>query len=387
MTDSLAVSDFGRMSRAQLGALLADLLTDVFALEGRTIDPATPFDAYGLDSIDAVLATDALGARLGIDLSPEFLMQHRTLDEVTDAVARLLTDHQVPEAAARPTVFLFAGGGGRDSRLQRLADRCGEGFAFEQVALGDWQDWIEDGTDADAIVARCCRQIEERCPEGPVRLAAYSQGGYVAFATALALKQRGRQIGWMALFDSAASPLYPQIHLVRRMRWIARGLTRATFAALQNAHRRIGLPVPGWIDRIDQSSRFFRVMAEGVQLFDGASVQRLARRLVNSRRGVLGERALLAFESALQIHMLDRLWRRWFGTGPARAIAIDEGEVLLFRSQRPGSADLGWAAHCPGLRIVPVDGDHLTMFDPARIGELAERFTASVPEDGMKLAA
>lgn len=377
MSPDPALADPGRMTRAQLGALLADLLTELFALEGRSIDPTTPFDAYGLDSIDAVLATDAFGTRLGLELAPEFLMQHRTLDEVTDAVAGLLAEGAGQSVAAPlPAVFLFPGGGGRDVRLQRLADRCTDGFAFEHVSFGDWREWMDEGTDAEAIVARCCRQIEERCPEGPIRLAAYSQGGYVAFATALALKARGRSIDWLALFDSAAAPLYPSIHLVRRMRWVARGAKRGSLAVLQKSYRRLGLATPGWLGGTDQTGRFFRLVAEGIQLFDGAAVQRLARRIVSDRRNRLGDRNVLAFESALQIHMLDRLWRHWFGEQQAGAIA--DSDVLLFRSDRPGPADLGWAARCPGLRIVPVGGEHLTMFDPGRIEVLTERFVESV---------
>jgi len=361
-------------------AMLTQALAEIFSLDPATITPDAPFERFGLDSIDAVLATDALGQRLGLELAPEFLMQHRTLDEVTAAVAQLRAAHQPAVAPVETPVFLFPGGGGRDMRLGRLARACGDRLGFETVDIGRWDEWIAAADTLHDLVARCCAQIEQRCPDGPLRLAAYSQGSHVAFATALALQARGRPVAWLALFDSAMAPIYPRIHLSRRARWVARTGKRALLAALQRVHRQTRLPIPGGVQARDQTDALLRVFAEMVQLFEGPATLRLAERVAANRRGRLQPRNLVAFESAVQIHLLDRLWRRWRATAPAAAIF--EGELLLIRSQHPGPADLGWSPHCRSLRIVPATGDHLSMFDPDHLERLSGSFLDAVADAG-----
>lgn len=383
MTDILELlptQGLSDMPHDPLLAMLTQALAEIFALDADSIAPNEPFESFGLDSIDAVLATDALGQRLGLDLAPEFLMQHRTLDEVAVAVALLLAEQRPAAPPVETPVFLFPGGGGRDMRLGRLARQCGDRLSFETVDIGRWDAWIATADTLPDMVARCCAQIEQRCPEGPLRLAAYSQGGHLAFATALALQARNRRVAWLTLFDGAIAPIYPHIHLRRRMRWVARTGKRALLAALQRAHRRTRLPVPRALHGRDQTEALLRVLAEAVQLFAGPATLRLAERIVANRRGLLQPRSLIAFDSAVQIHLLDRLWRRWRDATPADAKF--EGDILLIRSQHPGPADLGWSPHCRSLRIVPAAGDHLSMFDPERLERLSDSFLDAVAQAG-----
>ncbi len=80
------------------------------------VDPDKSFDEYGLNSIDAVIATDQLGKKLGIELPPEFLLYHRSVN----AIVRVLLNNQLTDVPAsapqaeEALIFLFPGGGGGD---------------------------------------------------------------------------------------------------------------------------------------------------------------------------------------------------------------------------------------------------------------------------------
>ena len=45
---------------------------------------------------------------------------------------------------------------------------------------------------------------------------------------------------------------------------------------------------------------------------------------------------------------------------------------------RPRPPDLGWGAYCRELRIVPVEGDHGTMFEEPQLASLSKSFADSV---------
>jgi thioesterase domain-containing protein len=55
--------------------------------------------------------------------------------------------------------------------------------------------------------------------------------------------------------------------------------------------------------------------------------------------------------------------------------------VTLFRAEagrRSSPPDLGWGAICPALSIVPISGDHHTLFDPPHRDELYIRYAGEV---------
>lgn len=47
-----------------------------------TIESTKDFDEYGLDSTDAVIVAGLLEERLAIELDPELLLRHRSVDDV-----------------------------------------------------------------------------------------------------------------------------------------------------------------------------------------------------------------------------------------------------------------------------------------------------------------
>ena len=82
-----------------------------------------------------------------------------------------------------------------------LRDQSAPTLTFEVIRIGEWRDWIEHDLDFDGLIARACRHIEAVGTEGPLQLAGYSQGGQLAYATALALSRAGRSVGFVGLLD------------------------------------------------------------------------------------------------------------------------------------------------------------------------------------------
>ena len=197
-------------NEAELRETLIGLLAGFLNAHRTEVDPNKSFDEYGLDSIDSVIATGDIGEQLGIELPPEVLLYHRSVNAVVRA---LLNDQRidVPTDTSEDKealIFLFPGGGGRDERsLIRFRDQSAPILNFEVVGLGDWRDWIKHDLDFDKLAARACRHIEALQAEGPVRVAGYSQGGQLAYACALALERAGRSVEFVGLLDSVAQ--YP----------------------------------------------------------------------------------------------------------------------------------------------------------------------------------
>jgi thioesterase domain-containing protein/acyl carrier protein len=341
-----------RWNEPALRELLVGQLAGTLGVNRIGIDPAKSFDEYGLDSIDAVIATETIGQRLGIELPVEFLFHNRSID----AVVRALLDSQRSDGPAGNLrnegvpIFMFPGGGGRDEpALIRFRDQSAPTLTFEVVCIDDWRDWIEHDLDFEDLIARACQHIEAVGIEGPLQLAGYSQGGQLAYATALALSRAGRPVAFVGLLDSTVVvPAAPKISIMRRaLRFIRLGTARISIVFFV------------W--------RLCRGPAERRKLL--MSITRFGRPLFRGRRGA-------QLDLAIQLRLFSEMWGAWFSkNGPARSL---HSPVFLFRCGDPDIPDLGWQACCSDLTIVPVAGDHHTMFDAEHAGSLITRFAAAV---------
>jgi thioesterase domain-containing protein len=63
--------------------------------------------------------------------------------------------------------------------------------------------------------------------------------------------------------------------------------------------------------------------------------------------------------------------------------------TILFRSDAHGaefSENLGWRTLCSDLTIVPVSGDHHSMFDPPNVAMLCDRFLSTAATQKRRFA-
>jgi thioesterase domain-containing protein/acyl carrier protein len=346
---------------------LVDQLAGMLRTHRAEVDPDKSFDEYGLDSIDAVIASGQIGEELGIELPPEFLLYHRSINAVVYALLnsrRTETPANAPQAK-EAVIFLFPGGGGRDERsLIRFREQSAPTLNFEVVGFGDWREWIEQDLDFDKLATRACFHIEALQSEGPVRLAGYSQGGQLAYASALTLARAGRPVEFVGLLDSVAQrptePAPSEAGVMQR--------------ALHLAGRYIGAVMRGRMHPYkDMRIRLMRALW---RLCRGPAERRKLLRLI-ARAGMLFRGAGgLRLNSYIQIGLFAELWGAWFAQN-CHAQSL-HSPVFLFRSGDPGLPDRGWAACCTDLTVVPIAGDHLTIFDAEHLEGLITRFVAAV---------
>jgi hypothetical protein len=76
-------------------------------------------------------------------------------------------------------------------------------------------------------------------------------------------------------------------------------------------------------------------------------------------------------DDVLMQRLLD-LWQEWC----CRELHNLSVPVFLFRANN-SSQDYGWNEHCPNLAIIPVPGDHFSMFEAPNLQALTEIFISS----------
>lgn len=357
----------GRWNEATLSELLMDHLAGILRVGRADIDPAKSFDYYGLDSIDAVIATASIGRQLAIELPPEFLFRNTTVN----AVVRALLNGQNAECVAgsrhgeQVQIFLFPGGGGKDEPgLIRFRAHSPESLEFDVVNIGDWREWIEYNFDFEEIVERACRHIETVSPDGPLRLAGYSQGGQLAVATALALKSGGRAVSFVGLIDSGAQLTDPRPSVLKVMYAVLKKHLRPYVSARIRGARDV------------YYRGYLRVIIlHLLWTIQHSALRRKVLSVTGRHMGVLVRaRSSIRLDQFIRTRLFFEMWDGWVSrNGITR---LRDVPVVLFRSQKLDD-DLGWKAFCSDLRVVPIHGDHNTMFEAEHLDELTAKFVAA----------
>src|SRR5580698_6269312 len=97
---------------AELRAWLISRVAEIAGVPAHDIDPAAPFDSYGLGSAQAISLAGELEERLGATLSPTLLYEHPTIDELAGALtgtARAAEPGPTPVAAADEAALCLTG--------------------------------------------------------------------------------------------------------------------------------------------------------------------------------------------------------------------------------------------------------------------------------------
>lgn len=326
-------------SRAEeLRAVCVEELSRILSLSPAEFDGMRNFDDYGLDSIDALVALGAISERLGVDLPPELLFVHRTLDAAVDAVAGVRA--RAEPAAQDVRAFWFPGGGILDEPLVvNFRARLRDVPPFEIIHVGTWVKWRREGWTVDDLTAAALAQIQDAAPFGPLLLAGDSQGGQLAYATALAAAAGGREVAGVVLFDTA--PDYPMLSTSLRA---AGGRLLVEGAKLVRARDRRSIGDYKAFLAWHSFQLLLAVMSPG-------SLLALATRL---RSGFSHPRV----DRRLQTLAFCKMWMAW---PEARRAPLDRPAVLL-RSDEPGPEDFGWGPALPRLAVVRVSGGHRSMF-------------------------
>ncbi|WP_243793354.1 type I polyketide synthase [Saccharopolyspora gloriosae] len=264
------------------------------------------------------------------------LLRHRF--EGADGPVRALR-----ESGSRRPLFLFHPAGGPTSVYQPLV----AGLGADQPCFG-----LERLDDLDTVELKADRYVElirERQPEGPYRLGGWSFGGCLAYETAGRLTELGEQVEFVALIDTIL-PL-PDPHVTQR-ELVLRRYER--FAEHIERTYGVALDLP-WqeLAELDEDEQMRRVMTA------------LSSSDIGIGAGVLHHQ----YTSYVDARIAERYRPEPF-----------DGRVLLYRAQEAEATTttldprylrtdgaLGWDEIVPGLEVVRVPGNHLSMIDPPNV--------------------
>jgi thioesterase domain-containing protein len=276
--------------------------------------------------------------------------------EVAAALCRLET--QTGSDDALPVVFLMPGLDDDEKRLALFRTALRNRVRFILIEYPDWPEMARPGWGFADMIDAVTRQVLRRDTDGPVLLTGYSFGGQVAFFTACRLVEQGCPVRWLGILDTDITDV-PQ------------PLSGGLFERMRHYFGEIAHDVRH--DRLHKSLGLFlaKLAREGAGLT-------FADRTAPWWRALLPLRTQFWFDR--RTRSILRMRALWASSDAAARDTLDV-PATLFRSEAGrGSSppDLGWGACCPALSIVPISGDHHTLFDPPYREELYIRYADEV---------
>jgi thioesterase domain-containing protein len=214
-------------------------------------------------------------------------------------------------------------------------------LTFKVIRVGGWREWRHHELGMADIVSGALAQIEVAVPKGPLLLIGFCQGGQLAYATALAAVEAGREVQRVILIDAVLAETAAT--LGERILYLVRELTGRPGDDRDRVERGAQIPFAAW--EVIQ-----RLVPQGVLL---GAMARFSESLLKRPNGVRMARRV-------QMQLFYTLWKAWL----QRRRETLRVPVTLLRADGPGADDLGWGPLCPELLVVRVGGDHRSIFAP-----------------------
>ena len=355
---------------------LADWLTTTIAAElgipVQDIDPTAPLHDHPLDSITVASLRAALSARIGRDIPLAELLGRPTIAEMAEHFAERSDRHEPVSrqpAGTSPLLlnltplrpFFCAGGAvGTTQYLRPLARELGPSQLFYALQAPGYDGTEEPLARVEERAERYVEAIRQVQPHGPYTLGGHSFGGYVAYETALRLRNEGEEVAGVVLIDTYLAlpgqnpPPEDEAAAIEEL---------MTMHRLTDPGSRSPVPDPLDAPPADHSPEQLR--------------EHLAR--------FLGASGTLPFEEFI-VAMLDVyqasleatvLYRPAPSDLPVTLIKALDGFPPVLRGDRQIHLQLddpsnGWDPDTmPGLRTLAISGNHFTIFRQPRLSELA----------------
>ncbi|WP_427917229.1 alpha/beta fold hydrolase [Streptomyces sp. cg40] len=207
-TVSAAEPATGLSTAAVRDWLVAHIATELQLAEAE-LDTARPLEEYALESLSVAALQAQLSDWLGYRIPHTLFLEVPTID----AAARFLAEPDTEEPGApaplhllplnTPRPFFCVGGlGGSALYLTALARALGDGracHAFEIPGLDGKEEPVDDLEDLATLLAD---EIQHVQPHGPYLLGGHSFGGMVAYEAARRLRERGEPVQRVVLYDT-----------------------------------------------------------------------------------------------------------------------------------------------------------------------------------------
>jgi len=315
------------------------------------------FDLGG-HSLLAVRMLQRVHDLYGTSLPLAVLYTNPTIDGLAEAlIASEPAEFQAPlvrlrEGGARPPLFFFHGdinGGGfyTLTLARRLAtDRAL--WVVHPLGLHD----RPAPTTIEAMARVHVEQLIAACPDGPLVLGGYCNGGLVAYETARLLTAAGRRVERLVLIATDADTRFRTLR--RPIAAAARGLGLGPEGALEQFGR-----VRYFADRLREldTPGQAALLARGAARLARQAAQRLRHALMHVR--ARGTSAAAAVAPAPPPRLFERYYDACMGYVPGPW----PGHVVVFwpegeRPARPGDPSYGWQSLVSRVETFRIPGDH-----------------------------
>ena len=257
------------------------------------------------------------------------------------------------DSGDEPPLFCIHGGDGGVLFYRNLANIMSGHFpllAIESLDLG--ANTVIEPTSVEETAQAYVQHLIARFPSGPHRIVGYSFGGVVAHEMACVLERMGYRVEFVGLFDTHNHASDKRAYSLYE---------RFQFFWKQN--RDAALPA--------------RLVRLGMRIIDGIRTDRRVRSEICRAKACGPARA---HSDLRRVQVREENWRAMQAYKPSRF----SGRLTLFKAITASDKikwpdDYGWAAFAGGgIEIVPVPGQHLTLFDSRHIATLARKLQISI---------
>lgn len=277
---------------------------------------------------------------------PATVIAEKESVETSDPRGHLVT---ISPGQTAPPLICIHGGDGGAMFYRHLADFLPRELpllAIESLELSRSTPVVESSVEetAAAYIDLLLRSI----PHGPFRLAGYSFGGIVAHEMACQLTASGHQVSFLGLFDTHNPAVNPRrYHLGERA------------AAFWRIHE--NLPAS------QRAIALLRRLPQGIQ----------NRRRIREEVALASSLTPEAHSHLRRVRIREENWRSMQAYQPHHF----RGRITLFKARTASDKvewpqDYGWSPFAEmGLDVVPVPGNHLSLFDSEHVPHLAQALT------------
>lgn len=341
--------------------MLARIWSEVLGIQ--QIGQQDNFFELGGHSLIAVNMMAKVEAASGIKLPLSCLLEHPTIQ----SLSRLLSEDEVKprisslvpirKEGTKLPIYLVHGAGLHVLMFQTLAQHMDPEQPIYGLQARGLNGEAEPLDRLEDIAAHYISEILTQNPHGPYALAGYSFGGLIAFEMAKQLKQMGREVVMLGMFDTVVrqsirgekESYYKQLAtLTKKVAWNISHLTKN--------------PVENFLYKTNTLQVKLKRWASGLRY--------------DAREKIRGDKSANAL-------LIDQKNRKAFDQ---YKITPYDGEIHLFKAaKRQFWVDdfdyLGWIPYAArGVKVHEVPGDHLYMFNPPH-GPIFAKILQNVLDD------
>jgi amino acid adenylation domain-containing protein len=342
---------------------LAAIWTDLLGVAAVHRDD--DFFALGGHSLMALRMFSRINREFALSLPLATLLQFPTLKGLANVISPTSEGEDAPGSPGKGNMVTLAKGGGE---TPLFCIHGGDGGVLFYRSLAQLMppelpiyaiESLELGNSGEIKVSSIEETAEDylqillgRQPEGPFRLAGYSFGGVVAHEMACKLTERGHEVEFLGMFDTL-NPASP----VRNYRLSER------FSVFWQQNQE--LPFGSRVKLVRQ------------RFHEGTATK---RRIKAETKAAQTSTAAEAYSDLRRIQVREENWRAMESYKPRRfngRITLFKASIISDKEER--AADYGWACHAEkGVDIIPVSGEHLTIFASENAHTLSQALTKSL---------